>query len=645
MTPPIVAKNITINYGKASGSNDRGLIVVTDYNETLRTIMRDSQFRWDSTTKVWHRPLRDLLTDQYVGTPSSLKAGVFHWLKELKKFVDAHAPGVWQVSMTQNARAQIEALKTAASAAMAAAKPRLTLQPLPGVTPYPFQEEGVHRWMEAGNRALWAWEPGAGKTVGTLLLLHNLPSINRVVIVAPEHMLADWLRALQSLLPSRPVFVYGKHPLEPNRWLATDNGVLLLGWASAERVAPKLGTASATFEFLVLDECQYAKNRKAERTKAVRAISRRAPALLALSATPILNRPDELFPVLRMIDPATYGDFMEYAKRYCDAKHNGFGWDTSGASNLDELHHRLIASNLMHRVTKKDALPFLPAKRRSVVTVPISNRADYDKLANEIEGSFFSVVRRDNVVNKMAALEKLGQLRQCAVTGKLDATVKWIADRVQAMPGRKMVVFAHHRAVVEELSSLLDKRLAGPTRSMAPRVAAVTGAASPIARDAIIQTWKQQADVPVLVLSLAIGSTGLTLTEADTLVMVETEWSPGSLLQAEDRIHRIGQVSPVSIYYLVAEDTIDVTILETLHAKLGVVGAVLDGSNSETASVLDDVLAKLRLPKSAEPIPVDAMGQANPVSVRVDPILTNARIGSGVIQPSALFGDGTNIVT
>jgi SWI/SNF-related matrix-associated actin-dependent regulator 1 of chromatin subfamily A len=171
-------------------------------------------------------------------------------------------------------------------------------------------------------------------------------------------------------------------------------------------------------------------------------------------------------------------------------------------------------------------------------------------------------------------------LKRLAGEGKIDAAMEWI-DTFLDSTSRKLVVFAHHKAVV---NALADKY--GGMR--------VAGADSMKARQEVIDKFQSDDDARVIVLNMKAGGVGITLTAASDVLFVEQGWTPAEHDQATDRCHRIGQdASVVSSWYLLADGTIDDALFELIEAKRIVVDAVTDGEDDLAVSVMNGLIDKL----------------------------------------------------
>ena len=222
----------------------------------------------------------------------------------------------------------------------------------PGFELFPFQEEGI-RFALAREGALIADAMGLGKTVQAIGVINKNPSIRKIIIVCPASVRIPWRRELERWLKRQlSVAILGVDVGFVQTLFSKD--VLIINWDRLSRFTKEL--SASTYDLCVLDECHYAKSLEAQRTRA--ALGIRARRRIALSGTPISNRPIEIYPVLSWLSPHEWpaDQWFQFAQRYCGAYHNGFGWDLGGASNLPELSHRL-RSTVMIRRTKAEVLP------------------------------------------------------------------------------------------------------------------------------------------------------------------------------------------------------------------------------------------------------------------------------------------------
>jgi SWI/SNF-related matrix-associated actin-dependent regulator 1 of chromatin subfamily A len=431
----------------------------------------------------------------------------------------------------------------------------------------PFQAAGV-RYALRRRRTFIADEQGLGKTVQALAAM-ECEEAYPAVVICPASLKLNWEREANRWLPDRSnVVVSGRKPVD-----MTGVDIVIVNYdVVGAHLKPLAALRSRT---LVLDESHYCKNPTSQRTKAVAELAaalRPDALLLALTGTPLVNRPKELVPQLRILGRlGAFGSGAELERR--------FGANTE----RERLHWHLRRTCYVRRL-KKDVLPQLPAKRRAVVPFDLSNEREYRhaernliQWVSERFSSSDELRSRVDSAMRAEALVKVNALRQLVGNGKLHAAHAWIHDFLTS--GEKLVVFAAHRAVQRDLMERF------------PDAAHILGDDTPPERDAQVQRFQADPDVKLCICSLKVAAHGFTLTAASDVAFLELGWTPAEHDQAEDRAHRIGQTDSVTAWYLLAADTIDERMAALIDSKREVVGAVTDGRVSTDGSMIDGLLA------------------------------------------------------
>jgi SWI/SNF-related matrix-associated actin-dependent regulator 1 of chromatin subfamily A len=443
----------------------------------------------------------------------------------------------------------------------------------------PFQRAGVS-YLLAQRRAFLADEQGLGKTIEALATIEAAGAYPAIV-VCPASLKLNWLRELRRWLPGRSAQALSGNGAGSGNGASTPIATADVTIVNYDILGPRLEELLALAPVaLVLDESHYCKNAAAKRTQAAQRLSSamdRESIVLALTGTPVVNRPAELISQLRIL--GRLQDFGSGAK---------FGERFRGADAHLRLHWHLRARCFVRRL-KADVLTQLPAKTRAVVPVELDNESEYrlaerDLVAwlrsqpldlRELDAKVAAALRAERLV-------RLNALKVLAARGKLHAALTWIHDFCSS--GERLVVFAHHReiqrAVLEHFPAALH----------------ILGADSHAARDAALQAF-QAPDSPanqLIVCSIEAAGHGLTLTRASNVAFLELDWTPAKHDQAEDRCHRIGQQDAVNAYYLLAAGTVDETITTLLERKRAVIGAVTDGREEDEEGVLDALVRELR---------------------------------------------------
>jgi len=432
---------------------------------------------------------------------------------------------------------------------------------------YPFQKEGVAFLESRKGRALIADEMGLGKTVQTLAWLRIHPELRPVMIVCPNSVKWNWGREASQWLPGETITVLsGKNgkELSPSQ-IFISNYDILAAWL------PQL--QSAGIKVLVVDETHYVKNRNAKRTKAFQALAAKIPHTIGLSGTPIVNRPLEGYTILSVLSPSGFGHFFSYAKRYCGARQTRFGWDFSRATNTDELYW-ILTSTVMIRRKKENVLKDLPEKVRSILPMDLADRKNYAMA----EYNFRQWLRENGKdASKVNVLSQIEALKQEAVRGKLDEAIQWIRDFIEV--DGKLVVFAHHRFVIDRLMNEFSEK-----------AVKIDGSTPSPERQAAVDRFQNDPQIKIFIGNITAAGTGITLTAASNVAFLELPWTPGELNQAEDRCHRIGQKSSVTIYYLLAKHTIEEKIAALLDRKRSILSKVLDGADVQPDELLTELI-------------------------------------------------------
>ena len=450
---------------------------------------------------------------------------------------------------------------------------------------YPFQKEGVRFALTRRGRCIIGDDMGLGKTLQALAVAAVYRDEWPVLVVCPSSLRVQWAVSFETWLgtPREQIVVVltGKADV-----LDRNKTVVIVSYDLAVRLAADIG--SRRFRVVIADESHMIKSPQAQRTKRVRPLLKSASRAILLTGTPALSRPIEMFTQLEVLAPRIFRSVHQYGVRYCNAHQGKFGWDASGASNVDELH-TVLENTVMIRRLKKDVLTQLPEKLRQKITIgisPSSSKTVSDGM-KRLEGA------RNDLTTARTDSDLFGARARCrrilmelyGETGlaKLPNVVEYLRDKLPSLEGNKVIVFAHHRIVIDGICAMLTKEKVGHMR--------IDGQTPPVKRAQLVEQFQTTPSVKVAVLSITAAGVGLTLTAANLVIFAEMFWNPGALRQAEDRAHRIGQTDRVVVQYLVADGTVDniiwylVTLLLPLNVslrkliehKLDIVGRVLDG--------------------------------------------------------------------
>jgi SWI/SNF-related matrix-associated actin-dependent regulator of chromatin subfamily A-like protein 1 len=435
---------------------------------------------------------------------------------------------------------------------------------------YPYQQEGVE-YMLARPGAMLCDEMGTGKSAQAIGVMNALPQLRHVLIVCPASVRIPWRRELEQwLIRPLSIGVVGVDDV-PDPLFARVN-VLVINYDRLMEHRDLL--FSRVWDLAVLDECHLLKTPEAKRSQV--ALKIQARKRLALSGTPIPNRPIEIYSILSWLDPLTWPikERFRFALRYCDAKQTPFGWDLGGASHLDELSDRL-RSTLMLRRLKKDVIASLPRKRRTVIELyPDTDLGQLLQTEWEAFRQFeasgllpdqYGAKVRDLKPPRLKARDNLAIVRHQSALAKVPLVVEFVTEALRT-GSEKVVVFAHHRDVI----AALDERLGRfhPVQ--------VIGGMSALNKQRGIDKFQTDPETRVFIGNIHAAGIGITLTAASHCVFAELSWVPAELSQAEDRLHRIGQEDNVLVQHLVLAGSVDAIMARRLLSKQEITDAVLD---------------------------------------------------------------------
>jgi SWI/SNF-related matrix-associated actin-dependent regulator of chromatin subfamily A-like protein 1 len=492
------------------------------------------------------------------------------WVPDLDRFVSRHEPWLAPEALDRLQQIREEHARSAGLVALSAATDGEVAIPGLGGELKPFQRAGVEYLLKQ-RRSFLADEQGLGKTVEALATI-EADGAYPAIVVCPASLKLNWMREIERWLPARSAqMLDGNRGTVPTVDLTVVNYDIVAGRLEAlTALAPRA---------VALDESHYCKNPGAKRTQAAQQLCAAVPReglVLALTGTPLMNRPPELISQLRIL--GRLGDFGSGAQ---------FGQRFRGPDAHQRLHWHLRARCFARRL-KADVLPQLPAKTRAVVPVALDNEAEYRLAERDVIAWLRSQPLDLRALDaKVAAalraerLVRLNALKLLAARGKLHAALHWIQDFLSS--GERLVVFARHR----EIQHALVERF--------PAALHVLGDDSQRARDAAVRTFQApDSDGQLIVCSIEVAGQGITLTRSSNVAFLELDWTPAKHDQAEDRCHRIGQKDAVNATYLLAADTIDETIATLLERKRAVIGAVTDGREEDERGVVDALVAELR---------------------------------------------------
>jgi SWI/SNF-related matrix-associated actin-dependent regulator 1 of chromatin subfamily A len=450
---------------------------------------------------------------------------------------------------------------------------------------FPHQIEGV-AFLLGRKRAILADDMGLGKTRQAIVALRHAAPAGPYLVVCPASVKRNWAREIDLAAPGTATHVVERGadaPAQP-MWVVVNYDLLGKHMDALGRV-PWAG--------FVFDEAHYLKNHTSARSKLARQLVDQArirggpaPAVYLLTGTPLTNRPRDLFVLLQLVGHSLGRSFLAFAKRYCAAERNEFGWQTRGASNLEELTVQLHGVMLRR---SKDQVLALPPKLRTWLPVEVPKgtgvrdmRKVVELLIGERDLAPGSTIDERRLRGRL--LQAVTRARQKVAAVKVPSTVDLVTGAVEQ--GEKVIVFSCFEEPMDRLAA-----------AFGASAVVLTGKTPADRRQALVDRFQEDDSVRIFLANIIAGGIGTNLTAATQVVFNDLDWVPANHWQAEDRAYRIGQTRTVNVTYMVAADTIDDFVQGVLEKKAALVSAVVDGralSPDLTGDVLDELRRALR---------------------------------------------------
>jgi SNF2 family DNA or RNA helicase len=440
-----------------------------------------------------------------------------------------------------------------------------------------YQQQGVD-WLaflrDAELGAVLADDMGLGKTLQTICILRG-----RALVVCPKSVVYNWADEIDRFRPGLRTAIYqgSKRRIDP----AAD--VTLMTYAVLRLDAELL--AKEDWDIVVLDEGQAIKNLGSQTARA--AFELRGKFRVLLSGTPVENRLEELWSAMHFANPGLLGGVTHFQERYASPIASG---DPEAAARL-----RAKIRPFVLRRTKGEVLRELPSRTDTVLHVELDEgeRSVYDAVRVATRKSVAEKLAQPGGGGVLAALEALLRLRQAAchaglVPGQQAETSSKVERLIDAL--EDAVAEGHKALVFSQWTSLLD-RVEPHLAAAGIRFTRLDGSTRD--RGAVVNEFQDEAGPPVLLVSLKAGGTGLNLTAADHVFLLDPWWNPAVEEQAADRAHRFGQQRPVMVYRMVTKDTVEERILVLQESKRRIAEVALGDASQAGGITREELLALL----------------------------------------------------
>jgi len=435
--------------------------------------------------------------------------------------------------------------------------------------PMEHQKVAIEKLL-ANNKFILADDMGLGKT--TASVIGALESgAKKILIVCPASLKINWQREIKNYSDRKVLIVEGR------KWGSTFdfyiiNYDIIKNYHTTDKSEDsddyKL-LVNEGFDLAIVDEAHYISNTTANRTRLLNDVLDRIPKVWLLTGTPMTSRPINYFNLLKIVDSPLTLNWQHYVRRYCKGYQFSVGnrkvWNTSGASNLDELRER-TKSYVLRRM-KTDILD-LPEKIITPVFVELNSKM-YDEELEE-----FTRITNDKKDSETISvtLNRLMKIRQLISYEKIPYTCELIDKCLDQ--GKKVIVFTNFTMTLDMLQEKYKKNSV-----------VLDGRMTKERRQESVDRFQNEDKIKVFISNIIAGGVGITLTAAEVVIMNDLSFVPAHHSQAEDRAYRYGQKNSVLVYYPVFENTVEKIIYNILQKKKNIIDQVMgDGEYSESFS-------------------------------------------------------------
>ena len=422
----------------------------------------------------------------------------------------------------------------------------------------------------ANDKFILADDMGLGKTTSAVIAALE-SGAKKILIVCPASLKINWQREIANYSERKSLIVEGR------KWGSTFdfyiiNYDIIKNYHTTDKSEDsddyKL-LVNEKFDLAIVDEAHYISNATANRTRLLNDVLDTIQKVWLLTGTPMTSRPINYFNLLKIVDSPLTLNWQSYVRRYCKGYQFSVGarkvWNTSGASNLDELRER--TKNIVLRRMKTDILD-LPEKIVTPVFVELTSKM-YDEELEE-----FTRITNDKKDEETISvtLNRLMRIRQLIAYEKIPYTCE-IIDRCLEQ-GKKVIVLTNFTMSLDMLHEKYKKNSV-----------TLDGRMNKDKRQDNVDRFQNDDKIKVFIGNIKAAGVGITLTAAEVVIMNDLSFVPADHSQGEDRAYRYGQKNSVLVYYPVFENTVEKIIYNILQKKKNVIDQVMgDGEYSESFS-------------------------------------------------------------
>ena len=440
--------------------------------------------------------------------------------------------------------------------------------------PLTHQKEAIEK-LAGSKRFILADDMGLGKTTSTIIAALETGA-KKILIICPASLKINWQREIENYTDRSVYIAEGKHFSTEHDFVIVNYDILKNFYDLKDKEGSLI--TKSNFDLIIIDEAHYIQNGQAQRTKLVNSFVKSVDKLWLLTGTPMTSRPMNYYNLLFLIESPTAQNWMAYAIRYCQGYQFTAGhrkiWNTSGASNLEELRDR--TSRQVLRRLKTEVLD-LPDKIISPIYLRLKSKL-YEGLMGEYYDWYKN--KKEESSSLTVQFSKLMKVRQVIAEEKINDTIELAQNIIDQ--DKKVIIFTNFTDTLQKIHNHFGKQSVY-----------LDGSCSKPQRQYAVDQFQENDKIKVFVGNLKAAGVGITLTAGEAVIMNDLSFVPSDHDQAQDRAYRYGQKNSVSVYYPIFENTIEGVIYDMLSKKKNIIDTVMGDNIEDKGDFIELLMNKI----------------------------------------------------
>ena len=440
--------------------------------------------------------------------------------------------------------------------------------------PLTHQKEAIEK-LAGSKRFILADDMGLGKTTSTIIAALETGA-KKILIICPASLKINWQREIENYTDRSVYIAEGKHFSTEHDFVIVNYDILKNFYDLKDKENSLI--TKSNFDLIIIDEAHYIQNGQAQRTKLVNSFVKNVDKLWLLTGTPMTSRPMNYYNLLFLIESPVSQNWMAYAIRYCQGYQFKAGnrkiWNTSGASNLEELRDR--TSRQVLRRLKTEVLD-LPDKIISPIYLRLKSKL-YEGLMGEYYDWYKN--KKEESSSLTVQFSKLMKVRQVIAEEKINDTIELAQNIIDQ--DKKVIIFTNFTDTLQKIHTHFGKQSVY-----------LDGSCSKPQRQYAVDQFQENDKIKVFVGNLKAAGVGITLTAGEAVIMNDLSFVPSDHDQAQDRAYRYGQKNSVSVYYPIFENTIEGVIYDMLSKKKNIIDTVMGDNIEDKGDFIELLMNKI----------------------------------------------------